>query len=240
MIVITASFTNITKAQLLGPLDPDTAGYIEVNLGGSIFVVGGDMTAQIRFLDAENSDLSGLDSDTVYKWCFEVVAEYFQYDQIEIGDEFVRNLEVSIEPEPPTSEIYQTKLELIEATPNDLFGFLEGAAASAPGFLGDIPGISDFNWPSPFGLAPEDITYALLPFETTIPEEDISGIDLIFQSENVDPEIFLTVNFKGEGRLSAKVIPGAAVPEPSTYGLIGAGFLLLLVAIRKKATFGNQ
>ena len=41
--------------------------------------------------------------------------------------------------------------------------------------------------------------------------------------------------FYGEARLSLKG-GGAAVPEPSTYGLIGAGFLVALVFLRRRNT----
>lgn len=216
-IVLTLTFFGtVTQAQLLSPLHPDTAGFVELGFQGDGEFFDGvlDAGALLGILDV---DLENVDPNGLYNWGFEIGLEYI-YGVNESVDE----------------GIYGNSWELGQATPagvvEGLFSYLESAEdstlAELLGLYNSIPGLAAATWPAPLGLAPQDVELEIYA--------DDEFFELYAYSEDVNPELYGGFAFFGEARLSLNPA-GAAVPEPSTYGLIGAGFLAALVFIRRRA-----
>jgi len=214
-LALLLSFTvSIAEAQLLGPLSPDAVGYVDVVIEGGGSAIGGELAggATVSIIDIDHSNI---DPYGLYNWCFEIALEY---EVVGPFNEF--------------PGFYNRAIELGETSPKKILEFIGGVAAASPGSLADaiasfndVPELIDLFWPSPLGIAAEDVTYELF----TSPD----GLEIAVASDSVNPEIQGDLFFIGEARLTAK--PGMAIPEPSTYGLIGAGFLVLVVLLRRKS-----
>ena len=216
--ILTLTFLGtVSQAQLLGPLHPDTAGFVELGFQGEGEFFDGELAAG-AILGVLYADLDYIDPYEVYTWCFEIGLEYIYgvNDNIEEG-------------------VYGNSWQLGQAAPagviEGLFSYLGSAEdstlAELLGLYNSIPGLVDAAWPAPLGLAPEDIELEIYP--------DDGFFELYAYSDDVNPEPYGGFAFYGEARLSLKG-GGAAVPEPSTYGLIGAGFLVALVFLRRRNT----
>lgn len=209
-----AFFANVTHGQFLPPPHPDTVGLLELDFEGGAIAGGGSLQGGLIIFDGF-ADFDDINPYAPYAWCFEVGIGYEYESTLGDGDGF-----------------YYNSWELGQATPDAVLTSLFSAPppAGPPTFAdllalyNGIPGLVDAVWPSPLGLAAEDVLFFLDP----------DGLVLLFESDDLDFGIVGTLDFEGSARLSLKSLEGGAVPEPSTYGIIGAGFLIVLVALRKK------
>ena len=237
-----AFFANVAHAQFLPPPPPDAVGYVEVAFEGSAHAIGGDFFAQATIFDIPEAVDNGIEPDTLYNWCLEIGGIYFPLKDIVIPRDGeiillpLDGIQTDLPPEKekmPFGKPFGAAFELGEATPSTMIGLLLAVASEPTGNLGDLidfyngaTGLNPIGLPPFLGLEADDIDFDL------ILDED--GLLIAIGSDDADPEAFVEFGFFGQARLSAKPIPGGVVPEPSTYGMIGAGFLIALVAIRRR------
>ena len=211
---------SISHAQFLAPVHEDAVGFLQVDFGGGAtvsvsdteFGVSGGMIAE--FMDG---DFSEIDPYSLYSWCFEVGLQY----EYLLGQE---------EGSGTIDEVF----ELGYVIPADVLGHLFAdpllvdavAITDVMALFIGVSGFSPLVWPEPFGIEAEDFYVQIFP--------DEDWFALGFHTKEFQPEVEGGFNFSGQARLTLKPA-GAAVPEPSTFGIIGAGFLVALVFFRRRS-----
>ena len=227
-------FGTSAQAQLLPP-SPDTVGYIEFDFLGGATAIDRDLAGGILLFPVDG-DIGDIEPLNPYTWCFEVSLgyeyeySYFGQDQIEF-DAIVP----LIEPITGSGSLDEA-FELGQATPADVFEYLfTGPPPPSPAtgtdiisFYNGIPGFTDVGWPAPLGIGGGDAYFEFIA-------DDFPLIEIYFGSESVDPSLIGELYFEGQARLSVKEINTTAIPEPSTYGMIGAAFLVTLVVFRRRS-----
>ena len=226
--VLVGLFLGTSAQAQLGPPEPGTVAFIDVLFEGGAVVAGGEIAGGFAAFPIDGYIDDGIDPYGLYSWCFDVLVEYEYGYETEGGG-----------PSGGDSGLLEESFDLGVAAPAEVLEYLFTAPLPSPPVSGEdivsfynaIPGVSPVGGlADPFGLGIIDDSVF---FEVDVDDFPLVFVDFAGLTE-ADPFLIGEVEFIGIARLSIKET-GGVIPEPSTYGMIGAGFLVALVFFRRRA-----